>query len=636
MRLRLFLFCCLGMTLQAQPDWNSLLHQVREKVKQTVDRLPNYMCTETIDRMQYDPEPGHAVPSCDKLIEKKEKRRPSTSDRLRLDVAMSEHREMFSWVGANHFDDRDLNELVKEGAMSTGSFATFLMAIFAGDSALFDYNGEKNDGGRTLAEFSFRVPLEKSEYVFIARNGRSLTAYEGTFLVDPKTFDLVRLVIHTTGLAPTSGSCQAETTLGYSHVQLRGTDFILPSEAGLRIISSDGVESRNHTVFSACHEFLGESTVSFDVPTDSAASATANQATSKGAAIPAGLSVQLALAQDIDTSAAAVGDPVRAKLTAPIRDRSSRILAPQGAVISGRILEMRHFFVPAPSLSVVLKLETLNTAGVERPFLATLDTIGQRVSTNHGSKGVLRWRAAPGTLGILFDDAKQDFIIKAGQEMKWVTAPQSQAIPESTTPSRLPAVTEQVSPSFQLPDVAPGGSGGASPAFLPPDAVARAGPQNLDFKDGSPGSVPPGWFVPGRLLLAGYSAQLRIDGCKEGAACAVVAVPPNQPADTSGNLMQTFDATPYRGKVVRLHAWLRLERIAPGDRAQMWLRVDRGNGRIGFFENMDRNPVRTSEWKECEIKGRVDQDASRINFGVMSIGKGRAWIDSVSFEVVPR
>jgi hypothetical protein len=34
-----------------------------------------------------------------------------------------------------------------------------------------------------------------------------------------------------------------------------------------------------------------------------------------------------------------------------------------------------------------------------------------------------------------------------------------------------------------------------------------------------------------------------------------------------------------------------------------------------------------------EITGAVDEDAQFINFGFLSIGGGRVWIDSVSFDV---
>jgi hypothetical protein len=115
----------------------------------------------------------------------------------------------------------------------------------------------------------------------------------------------------------------------------------------------------------------------------------------------------------------------------------------------------------------------------------------------------------------------------------------------------------------------------------------------------------------------------------------VIAPATAAPTDAVGNLMQSFRAAAYRGKTVRLRAWLRVEAGGPGDRAQMWLRVDRPNGKVGFLEDMDGRPVRAAEWTNCEIVAEIDGDAEFVDFGVRSMGRGRVWVDDVSFEIVP-
>ena len=160
-----------------------------------------------------------------------------------------------------------------------------------------------------------------------------------------------------------------------------------------------------------------------------------------------------------------------------------------------------------------------------------------------------------------------------------------------------------------------------------------SGPANLRFEQGIPGRLPDAWFVPALPKDADHWAQLQRSGCMGRESCAVVLVPENAPVRV-GNLMQSFNAAAYRGKNVRLAAWLRLEASAPDDRAQMWLGVDRANDKKGFFDDMSGRPVRSSEWTLVEIRGRIDSDATFIKFGVMSIGRGRVWVEHVSFEVV--
>jgi tetratricopeptide (TPR) repeat protein len=172
--------------------------------------------------------------------------------------------------------------------------------------------------------------------------------------------------------------------------------------------------------------------------------------------------------------------------------------------------------------------------------------------------------------------------------------------------------------------------------------AAWVGPRNLKFEEG----VRSGWFVPSLPKDANYVAELRREGCRSRNACAVVMAPVNGPRP-EGDLRQTFSAVAYRGKTVRLRAWLRLEQFfsttAGGlrfpdaeDRGQLWLRVERANHATGFSDNMDDRPARSSDWTRCDIVGEIDADAKFISFGVMSHGGGRVWIDDVSFEVVSK
>jgi hypothetical protein len=178
--------------------------------------------------------------------------------------------------------------------------------------------------------------------------------------------------------------------------------------------------------------------------------------------------------------------------------------------------------------------------------------------------------------------------------------------------------------------------------------AAWIGPRNLDFHEGLPGTVPPfPWTVQAPPKDASYVAELRRDGCRSHIGCAVVTAPVNVPGQ-NGNLMQSFSAVAYRGKTVRLGAWLKIQglfSIAPGlmrfpnndeDRAQLWLRVVRANNRVGFSESMDNRPVRKSDWSWAEITAQIDEDAKTINFGLMSFGGARAWIDDITFEVVSK
>jgi hypothetical protein len=178
--------------------------------------------------------------------------------------------------------------------------------------------------------------------------------------------------------------------------------------------------------------------------------------------------------------------------------------------------------------------------------------------------------------------------------------------------------------------------------------AAWSGPRNLKFEEGVEGKAPPGWFQPALPKDADYLAELRRDRdkCRSRRACAFVTAPSNVPRPI-GNLMQSFSAAAYRGRTVRVGAWLRVESLLvspspaiglrlpdPEDRAQMWMTVERANRRNGFADYMEERPVRSQQWTHCEITGPVDEDAQFINFGFLSIGGGRVWIDDVTFDIV--
>jgi len=162
---------------------------------------------------------------------------------------------------------------------------------------------------------------------------------------------------------------------------------------------------------------------------------------------------------------------------------------------------------------------------------------------------------------------------------------------------------------------------------------APAGPRNLNFQQGAPGKAPPGWSVASPTE-AGYEVELRRQGCR-GAGCAVVSVPANTLNGIFAILSQSFSAAGFRGKTVRLRAWVRLEPTDPGDYAQMRLSVDRANRPSGFLVLNSRD-VRTPEWTRCEIVSQIYEDAAFINLGVVANGRGRVWVDGVTFEVISK
>lgn len=94
-----------------------------------------------------------------------------------------------------------------------------------------------------------------------------------------------------------------------------------------------------------------------------------------------------------------------------------------------------------------------------------------------------------------------------------------------------------------------------------------------------------------------------------------------------GTVTQSVDAIDYRGKKIKLKAFVRTSLSGTGNQGQLWLRVDRENKQRGFFDNMNDRPIKSHEWRSYEIVGTVADDATKIFFGCFLNGMGQVWVD---------
>src|SRR6202044_3654484 len=141
-----------------------LFEKARSKVLDSAHRLPRYTCVETIARAQYLAPRGNPG-DCNALISRRRLVNDQGSlgvrDRLRLDVAVINGGEIFSWAGAGKFETQNVDSLIGGGASGSGDFGSFLGSVFGNDPDVIRYRGLSND----LAVFDYNVPVTKSAYV---------------------------------------------------------------------------------------------------------------------------------------------------------------------------------------------------------------------------------------------------------------------------------------------------------------------------------------------------------------------------------------------------------------------------------------------------------------------------------------
>jgi hypothetical protein len=102
----------------------------------------------------------------------------------------------------------------------------------------------------------------------------------------------------------------------------------------------------------------------------------------------------------------------------------------------------------------------------------------------------------------------------------------------------------------------------------------------------------------------------------------------------TGTLEQDFSPDEYIGKRIRVTAWIKGEKTGE---ALTFLRVEDRYGEIIQFTNTHLRgaAIGTLNWKKQELVLDVPAEAGVIQFGLLLMRQGKAWMDDVSIEIVP-
>jgi hypothetical protein len=399
--------------LSAQGDPDEILARITAKVQEDLRRLPDYVCHQTIERSQ-------------RLASMNTFR---SLDVLRLEVALVGNREMYSWRGAEKFEEKELADLVDRGVVGTGGFALLARHVFLTRGAGFTYRGEERLGERRTVRFDYEVALEHSSFRIRAPKREAVVGFEGSIWADAETLDLIRLEVRALDIPERVGVAQADSVMSYVRVPMGDASALLPQSADLKTITVGGDESRNNSRFTDCRRYQAESILSFGEPPP-ARPAAAPRGPSQ---VPVSALLELSLAEDIELESAKQGDAIQAVLARPLRD-GDRVIAPEGTRVSGSLLRLDHQTLPFEHYIVAMQLDAIELEGARVNLAATLEDVspatglirqakklnptftpkqrGPRmeilVGEQHAGQGVVHW------------DARHPRIRK-GLKMRWQT-----------------------------------------------------------------------------------------------------------------------------------------------------------------------------------------------------------------------
>ena len=333
----------------AQPE-SAPLGRILERMASNFARIPNYTCTQTIDRWW-------GSSPCPKCV---------YSDRLRLEVAVVGGKEQFAWPGAGGFGDRNIRELIGRGAILTGDFSGFAKNVFLTKGPAYSYAGETTLDGRRALRYDYRVPIEHSGYRIQANHAEAIVGFSGSFWADAETLDVLRLDLRTAAIPPHMDIQQADSSIEYGRMRIGNSEFLLPQTTQTTMLSRRGVTSRNHTRYSACQQYVGESTIRFGESDPASPGAPREPGRAAELQAPPGLSNDTVLAEPVEFSQCAVGDAVT--LVAASSAVSGAFRVPKGSLLRGRIVSFVERAQPEPMVVLGLRVFTLEIEGRSMAF----------------------------------------------------------------------------------------------------------------------------------------------------------------------------------------------------------------------------------------------------------------------------
>src|ERR1035438_2658369 len=101
------------------PDWVLQLSRVKNHLKENFERIPNYVCQESVER--FERRPGQA--------------QARKVDSLHFEVARVEDKELLALPGASEFEDKGVSAYMSTGVLGTGEFSTLPLSVFLANLA---------------------------------------------------------------------------------------------------------------------------------------------------------------------------------------------------------------------------------------------------------------------------------------------------------------------------------------------------------------------------------------------------------------------------------------------------------------------------------------------------------------------
>ena len=140
--------------------------RIKARADENLKHLPNYTCTETIQRSL--------------RTSRRDRLRPT--DTVHLDVAYVGGKELFGRPGEHRIDQPDVAQLVTK-PIGNGQFALFAKSIFLGQRAKFGPPVNTRRAGKQAYRYDYTIPVAQSGFRIQSAVGEAIVGYSGSLWV---------------------------------------------------------------------------------------------------------------------------------------------------------------------------------------------------------------------------------------------------------------------------------------------------------------------------------------------------------------------------------------------------------------------------------------------------------------------
>jgi hypothetical protein len=230
------------------PEWVTTLAKIKRHNKVELQRLPNYVCLETVERF--------------------EKRAGAKSfqrrDTLKLQVAVVGGDEMMALADSPHLESMDPNRFSRAGALGTGAFSSFAANLLVHDNGRTTGWSKEELDDRPVWRFDYEIPAWRSGWHLMTLHGDVIAGERGSFWVDARSLDLLRIEISATDIPVLFDITDVATRIDYGRTLMGQAELLMPRYAESLLTDITGERRKNQMTFSGCREYHSESVIKFD------------------------------------------------------------------------------------------------------------------------------------------------------------------------------------------------------------------------------------------------------------------------------------------------------------------------------------------------------------------------------------